>query len=132
MSVQRIARSQEFSQHASVATLNPPTQYMELTSSFGSYAHRAIEDPTNLPGGGEPHDATNQVDRLTEVAPNGATDQPSVGGQSSNTSTSHPNETSGPNIDQLAQTLYERIRLKLRRELLDDRERAGMTLDRMR
>ena len=35
-------------------------------------------------------------------------------------------------LDALAQSLYERIRTRLRRELLDDRERAGFLLDRMR
>ena len=35
-------------------------------------------------------------------------------------------------LDALAHSLYERIRTRLRRELLDDRERAGFLLDRMR
>ncbi len=35
-------------------------------------------------------------------------------------------------LDLLAGRLYERIRFRLRRELLDDRERAGLVLDRMR
>ena len=35
-------------------------------------------------------------------------------------------------MDKLAATLYERLRQRLRRELLDDRERAGFALDRVR
>lgn len=35
-------------------------------------------------------------------------------------------------LEQLAGKLYERIRQRLRRELLDDRERSGFALDRMR
>ena len=35
-------------------------------------------------------------------------------------------------LDRLAVKLYERIRQRLRRELLDDRERAGFALDGMR
>ena len=38
----------------------------------------------------------------------------------------------GAELDALAHSLYERIRTRLRRELLDDRERAGFLLDRMR
>ena len=39
---------------------------------------------------------------------------------------------SDADLDQLAGRLYERIRQRLRRELLDDRERAGFSLDRVR
>jgi hypothetical protein len=37
--------------------------------------------------------------------------------------------TSGPELDALAARLYERIRLRLRRELIADRERAGVLVD---
>jgi hypothetical protein len=36
---------------------------------------------------------------------------------------------SGPELDALAARLYDRIRLRLRRELLADRERAGVLVD---
>ena len=39
---------------------------------------------------------------------------------------------SDSDMDKLAATLYERLRQRLRRELLDDRERAGFALDRVR
>jgi hypothetical protein len=46
--------------------------------------------------------------------------------------TGSPPSTPAADLDHLAASLYDRIARRLRRELLDDRERAGLTLDRVR
>ena len=73
-----------------------------------------------------------------EMAPTHPADGPStaVGGESA---AGGAPGASGPTsaqadaeLDRLAGKLYERIRQRVRRELLDDRERAGFALDGMR
>ena len=97
----------------------------------GVVARRVDADPT--PGvGGYSVTATNAAfeslmqregDEAAAPPPSGAT---SAGGAAGGAS------AGGSDLDALAQSLYERIRHRLRRELLDDRERAGFLLDRMR
>jgi hypothetical protein len=92
-------------------------------------------------------DGESPVQRMDDsfVAPDdagGATDSssspasPSSGasapGVSSSGASGASSAQSDADLDQLAGKLYDRLRFRLRRELLDDRERAGMALDRVR
>jgi hypothetical protein len=65
------------------------------------------------------------------VAPSTSSEAPagSTAGGASATGSSAQAET---DLEMLAGRIYDRIRNRLRRELLDDRERAGLTLDRVR
>jgi hypothetical protein len=99
-------------------------------SRFDGPVQRLYADPDPSPAStvwASPQADASQISRTTDSSTPAAPSE-SGGGNT----TGAPPPVGGPDIDQLAQTLYERIRLKIRRELLDDRERAGLLLDRMR
>jgi hypothetical protein len=75
--------------------------------------------------------AESSVSAPPSPAPSGSSEVPagSTAGGASATGSSAQAET---DLEMLAGRIYDRIRNRLRRELLDDRERAGLTLDRVR
>ena len=101
----------------------------EGTTEFAEFNPRPVNRVFD--GGGTPSAATSATS-----ATNSSTFD-ATGVQRQGDVTGSVPSPAGPGVgaadlDALAHSLYERIRTRMRRELLDDRERAGFLLDRMR
>jgi hypothetical protein len=90
---------------------------------------RAVADPAlGSPDAADPGIAASSEAGVQRAAGDAAPAAgPAPAGTAGSAGASGP--TSGPELDALAARLYERIRLRLRRELLADRERAGVLVD---
>jgi hypothetical protein len=121
-------------------TLNETFSAGSTASSWagvdGNWSTNAEQSPSSIwmqREGDETIDAgTTGASPATALAgPQASSEAPagSTAGGASATGSSAQAET---DLEMLAGRIYDRIRNRLRRELLDDRERAGLTLDRVR
>jgi hypothetical protein len=92
---------------------------MQPDMGAAGYESSGQESATQSPAG-------PPADGQSGAAPSGGAAAP--GDTAPNSSSAQANT----DVDALAARLYERLRHRLRRELLDDRERAGLLLDRTR
>jgi hypothetical protein len=67
-----------------------------------------------------------------ETSNEAASPEPSAGAATAGATATGSSAQAETDVEMLAGRIYDRIRNRLRRELLDDRERAGLTLDRVR
>jgi hypothetical protein len=97
-----------------------PATVFRAVADAGAWAGASSDEPTGAAADGLVPVAG--IQRAVDSTPTPAA--PASGG-----APGAAGPTSGPELDALAARLYERIRLRLRRELLADRERAGVLVD---